>query len=66
MLLDYPVPANDLGTPNRHVRKTNHVTNPDGGDSFWSHGWGEMNFLMTDGSAKSLTLTQTFLGQRYT
>ncbi|EDM29566.1 hypothetical protein LNTAR_17488 [Lentisphaera araneosa HTCC2155] len=65
MLLDYPAPANDLGTPNRHVRKTSHVTNPDGGDSFWSHGWGEMNYLMTDGSAKGLSLTQTFLGQRY-
>ena len=65
-MMDYSSGSNQLGAGNRHVRKPSHLKSPDGNDTeFWTHKWGVTNYLMIDGSAKSLSFVQSFLGLRY-
>ncbi|EDM29560.1 hypothetical protein LNTAR_17458 [Lentisphaera araneosa HTCC2155] len=65
LMFDYPWAGNNLGAMNRGVRSSAHMAAAEGDASiFWTHEYGEANFLMVDGSAKAMSLMQTFLGLR--
>ena len=72
---DIPFPSNTIAIFDYHRR--NNWLGQNGGSrvrlaevqeerdnaSFWRHGFGKLNFLMVDGSAKNLDLTATLLGK---
>ncbi|WDE96565.1 type II secretion system protein [Lentisphaera profundi] len=65
LMFDYPDTLHNLGAMNRGIRSSEHMAAAEGnGSVFWTHYYGKANFLMVDGSAKGMSLMQTFLGIR--